>query len=101
MTLFRLIIQQKPQLELLDMGTFSDKHDRDQNFAEIILETLLSSNIDSITNIRLFNNESWFKNPVTKEDRFSNVELLGELFSKQTGLEHINLGQCEFSNNAF
>ena len=100
-TLFRLIIQQKPQLELLDMGTFSDKHDRDQNFAEIILETLLSSNIDSITNIRLFNNESWFKNPVTKEDRFSNVELLGELFSKQTGLEHIGLGNNQFSNIAF
>ena len=52
-TLFRLIIQQNPQLEVLYLGAFSNDCDRDENMGEIILETLLSSNIDSITDFCL------------------------------------------------
>ena len=53
---------------------------------ELILETLLSSSIDSIENLDLSYNKSWFKNPDTNEERSSNADLLAELISKQVSL---------------
>lgn len=67
---------------------------------EIVLETLLSSNIDSITDLNLSDNYSWFYHPETHEERTINIELLAELISKQAGLHHINLGRNCFSITA-
>ena len=67
---------------------------------ELVLETLLSSNVDSIIDLNLSDNNSWFWHPVTKEERSDNVDLLAELISKQTALQHLNLRNNGFSSNA-
>ena len=67
---------------------------------EIVLETLLSSNIVSITNLDLNGNSSWFKNFVTKDERTGNVDLLVELISRQTVIQNLDLGDNDFSSNA-
>ena len=69
--------------------------DRDENIGEFVLETLLSSNIESITDLNLRDNRSWFN-----EESLSNVSLLAELISKQTGLQNISIGANYFSSNA-
>ena len=68
------------------MQGFSYDNYRVENMGELVLETLLSSNIDSITNLNLSKNSSWFKNPDTGEERSSNADLLAELVSKYAGL---------------
>ena len=73
------------------MSEFSKNGDANLSMGEIVLETLLSSNIDSITDLNFSSNNSWFKHPVTKEERTSNVDLLVELISKQTVIQAINL----------
>ena len=82
------------------MGNFSDDEDRVENISEHILEALLNSNIESINDLNLFNNPSWFRHPDTKDEISSNVDLLAELISKQAGLQHLNLGENLFSSNA-
>ena len=67
LSLFRQIIQQNPQLDVLNMAAFSDDCNDSENIGEIVLETLLSSNIESISDLNLRENESWFKHPKTKE----------------------------------
>lgn len=75
-------------------------HKRDnENMGEIVLETLLSSDIDCISNLDLSSNASWFwpsrfpeESSETEEEKTSNAELLAELIDKQTGLQHILLG---------
>ena len=74
------------------MDTFSHDRDIEQNIGELILESLLSSNIDSITELDLAYNSSWFKNPKIGEDRSGNVDLLVELINKQASLQKIYLG---------
>ena len=64
-SLFRQIIQNDPQIKALNMRRFSDNCDRDQSIGELILESLLSSNIDSITDLNLVDNSSWFELPDT------------------------------------
>ena len=66
----------------------------DIQVGQLYLETLLNSNIESITEIRLEGNSMWF------EENENNVELLGEFISKQTCIQHLNLGQNKFSSNA-
>ena len=82
------------------MYQFSGNRDRDVNIGELVLETLLNSNIEFITDLNLSYNLSWFKHPDTQEERPSNVDLLVEFISKQTGLQHLNLGYNNFSSNA-
>ena len=50
-SLFRQIIQQNPQIEVLNMNSFKCDSDVNENIGEIVLETLLSSNINSITDL--------------------------------------------------
>ena len=78
-SLLRQIIQQNPPIQVLDMSSFSKKEDREENIGELVFETLLNSNIESITDLNLRENRSWFWNPVTREERSSNVDLLAEL----------------------
>ena len=73
------------------MRYFSYAYDREQNIGELVLESLLSSNIVSITDLDLGYNKSWFKHPETYEERSGNIDLLVELISKLTGLQKINL----------
>ena len=61
------------------MYGFSADRDRETNFGELVLETLLNSNIESITHLYLEYNRSWFSHPVT-------VDLLLELITMQRGL---------------
>ena len=82
------------------MGYFSCNLDKVENIGELILEALLNSNIESINDLNLFNNPSWFRHPDTKEEIFSNVALLAELISKQAGLQHLNLVVNYFTSNA-
>ena len=77
---------------------FSADEDREENIGELILETLLSSNVDTITDLDLSGNSSWFKHPDTGEERSSNVDLLTELISKQTEIQNLNLGSTEIHN---
>ena len=83
------------------MNFFSCNNDRVENIGELVLEVLLSSNIDSITDLGLSGNESWFKNPNSLEERSYNVDLLLELISKQAGLQKIGFGGDKDDNNAF
>ena len=62
---------------------------------EIVLESVLTSQIDSINDLNLGINKSWFG-----EDRSGNTDLLAELISKQSGLEHLNLAANFSSNDA-
>ena len=82
------------------MCSFSDDEDRGENIGELVLECLLGSRIDSIEDLNLSSNESWFKHPVTKEERSGNIALLAELLSKQAGLMQIYLGFNAFSSTA-
>ena len=82
------------------MKEFSWFNDREWNIGELVLETLLFSSIVSITDLRLCANGSWFTNPVTKEERTGNVQLLSEFISKQTGLQYLDLNTDDFSSNA-
>ena len=59
-----------------------------------MLESLLSSNIVSITDLSLGCNVSWF------EYRSGNVDLLVELISKLTGLQKINLDNNRLQHDA-
>ena len=99
-SLFRQIIQQNPQLETLNMNSFSFI-DVNENCAEIVFETLLNSNIDCIINLDLSNNPEWFTHHETKEERTSNVELLVEVITKQTCIQKLYLGKNGFSDSAF
>ena len=51
--LFRQIIQCNPPIEVLNMLQFSYDKDSEENIGELVLEALLSSNIDSITHLDL------------------------------------------------
>ena len=73
------------------MKCFSINEDKNENVGELILEILLNSNIDSIIELNLSENESWFKKPNSTEERTSSVDLLVELISKQPGLELFNI----------
>ena len=81
------------------MEYFSYDSDSEQNIGELILETLLSSNINSINDLNLSYNSSWFNNPNTGEERSGNVDLLVELILKQASLQKIDL-RYNFSDNA-
>ena len=70
------IIQNRPSIEILNMTLFSGHEDRVENICEYVLESLLSSNIDSITNLNLEENDSWFKRPDTEEEKSGNIDLL-------------------------
>ena len=78
------------------MNAFSGDSNDVENIGKLVLETLLSSNIDSITDINLRTNPSWFK----EEERQGNVDLLMELITKQTGLQKIELRGNAFSDAA-
>ena len=65
-SLLRYIIQNNPSIITLNLELFSYDRDRVENIGELVLETLLNSNIDSITDLNLRQNPSWFKNYNTK-----------------------------------
>ena len=73
---------------------------RSNDIGEIIIESLFSSNIDSITDLKLSGNESWFKNSSTNQEICNNADLVSEIISKQAGIHHINLSSNKFSSNA-
>ena len=99
-SLLRQIVQSNPPIQVLNMNNFSYGSDRDENMGELVLEALLNSNIQSITDLDLSYNRSWFENPVTQEERTGSVELLAEIISRQYGLQNINLVYNFFSSNA-
>ena len=82
------------------MNFFSYDKDSDENIGELVLDTLLSSNIDTITDLNLGGNESWFWNLATKQERLENVDLLAALISKQDAIHHISLNRNFFSRSA-
>ena len=65
----------------------------DNNIGEVVLEALLTSSIDSIVNLNLGNNRTWFRHP-------GNVDLLAEVITKQSGIKHIKLSRNYFSSDA-
>ena len=75
-SLFRQIIKNSPPIEVLNMWAFSTNEDKVENICELVLESLLSSNIDTITNLNLSNNKSWFNHPDTQQERSGNIDLL-------------------------
>ena len=98
-SLLRQIVQCNPQITVLNMRRFSSDNVENENIGELVLEILMSSNIDSITDLD-FSQNSWFCHPDTEEERSGNVDLLVELITKQTGLQKINLEENEFSDAA-
>ena len=91
--LFRQINQQNPHIKTLVIDKISDDSDVNENIGELILDSLLSSNINSITNLQLTRNSPWFKIP-------GNVDILAELITKQAGLEYIILKMNWFTSKA-
>lgn len=98
--LFRQIIQNNPPIKDLCLYGFSGRDDIEENIGELVLETLLSSNIDSITELDLGNNKSWFWLDGNDEPRFSNVDYLNELVTKQVGIQTLGLRYNYFSQKA-
>ena len=98
--LFRQIIQQNPIIEVLDMYGFSDDKDRDASIGEHVLEALLSSSMNSITDLYLYANQSWFKHPDLREENNGNVELLAQLLIKHASIQNLNLGYNRFYSKA-
>ena len=82
------------------MSFFSYFYDYSENIGELVLEMLLSSNIDSITSLNFSQNSSWFDNSDMNEDRSANVDLLAEFISKQLGIQYIDLSGSLNSSNA-
>ena len=76
LNLFRRILHNNPPIKVLNMDYFSMNKDKDTSIGELVLESLLSSNIESITDLNLSFNKSWFKNFDTIEESSSNVDLL-------------------------
>ena len=99
-SLFRQIIENSPTIKVLDMQRFDKDDSKDQNKGELILETLLISNINTIIDLNLCNNKNWFKQPIKKDERCSNIELLADLISKQSDLQHLNLNENNLSSDA-
>ena len=80
--LFRQIIRHNPCIEVLNLECFSKNSDKEVNIGELVFETLLSSRINSIKDLNLGANSSWFWDPKTKVERSCNVDLLAELILK-------------------
>ena len=80
------------------MKGFSADKDKEENIGELVFETLLSSNVDTIIDLDLSGNSSWFKHPDTGEEISSNVGLLAELIYKLAEIQHLNLGGTEIQN---
>ena len=99
-SLLRQITQNNPQIEVLNMYAFSGDSDREQNIGELVFETLLNASVDSLIELDISCNESWFSNPSTREERTDNVSLLSELISRQTRLRVNNLNAISFSSTA-
>ena len=76
------------------MHSFSSWSDSEQSIGELILETLLNFTVDSLIELNLGENKSWFK------QRSANIALLSELISRQTRLRIISLSKNEFSSIA-
>ena len=68
------------------LNGLSEDRDVNENIGELVLESLLSSDINSITELRLGSNKSWFRHPVTKERKSGNIVLLEGLLQKLAGL---------------
>ena len=51
------------------MERFSWNEDKNENICELLLESLLNSNIETISSLKLGGNISWFKHPKTLEER--------------------------------
>lgn len=79
------------------MRSFSYNKDIEQNIGELVLDALLSSNIDSITDLDFKNNNSWFTHPETEAQIRGNADLLAELIFKQPGLKQLDLSNNYFS----
>ena len=58
----------------------------DENFGEIVFETLLNYNINTITSLNFSDNRPWFRHEYTQEERSGNVDLLENIISNQAGL---------------
>ena len=58
-SLFRQIIQNNPPIKVLNLTAFSHENWR-ENICELLLEILLSSNVDKITDLTLSKNKTWF-----------------------------------------
>ena len=65
-SLFRQIIQNSPPIQVLDMRVFSTGSDIYENMGELVLEAILNSNINSITDLNFCYNSSWFFKAVTR-----------------------------------
>ena len=63
------IVQSSPPIAILDMSYFCNDINVKENMGELVLEALLSSNIDTITDLNLRSNKFWFKHPDTHEER--------------------------------
>ena len=64
------------------MNGFSYNEIENQNIGELVFETLLNTNVESIIDLNLGGNYSWFGHPYTKEERSGNIDLLAELISR-------------------
>ena len=60
--MLREIIQNNPLLTHLNLNLFSNENDRDQSAGDIILEALHNSSINTIQDLNLGFNRSWFEN---------------------------------------
>ena len=83
--LFRQIIQHNPPIEVLSMARFSFlSYNDEKNIGELVLEALVTSNIDTIVDLNLRQNIQWFERP-------GNISLLVEVITKQTVIQQIDL----------
>ena len=59
-TLLRQIVQNNPPIKVLSMVEFSRSRDHIENIGKLVFEILMSSSINSITDINFNTNELWF-----------------------------------------
>ena len=55
-SLLRQILHNNPPIEVLSIWGLCQNYDKNENIGELVLESLLASRIDSITDLNLSNN---------------------------------------------
>ena len=65
-TLLRQIVQNNPPIIVFNMVEFSRSSDHIENIGKLVFEILMSSSINSITDINFNTNEYWFCKPIIR-----------------------------------
>ena len=94
---FKKIIKNNKQITYLDLSNFSNDRDNEKSVGGMIFKALDKSNHCGLQTLIIKGNSSWFKNPVTQEDREENSYMLSQILRKHRNLKSLDLSDNNFS----